>query len=72
MEEVTKEGIVKSIQSHQKQLSDILEGLDKLDSTDDKRTNRIIVQNIMFTMYEFIDSIVNTENDIYSFLKRRE
>jgi Zn-dependent oligopeptidase len=72
MEEVTKEGIVKSIQSHQKQLSDILEGLDKLDSTDDKRTNKIIVQNIMFTMYEFIDSVVNTENDIYSFLKRRE
>ena len=72
MEEVTKEGVVKSLKLHQKQLSNILEGLEKLDSTDDKRTNRAIVQNIMFTMYEFIDSIVTTENDIYNYLKRRE
>jgi len=72
MEDITKEGITKSINSHQRQLAEILAGLEKLDGTNDNRTNRIIVQNIMFTMYEFIDSIVNTENDIYSFLKRRE
>jgi len=70
MDEVTKEGIIKSLKQHRKQLLDIMKGFDTLD-TGDSKTNRIVTKNIMFTMYEFIDSIVNTENDIYNFLKRR-
>jgi len=70
-EEFTKEKIIKALTKHIEQLDFLRANFKFLDTTDNQGVNRVTVNNITFTLFELIDSIVNTEADIYNFMKRR-
>jgi len=69
--EESKQEIIKSLRNHRGELLDIINGLKQLDETDDRRLNRILAQEIVITLFEFIDTLVNTEIDIHNYMKRR-
>lgn len=66
-----KRKIIKNLRKHRKQLQVMVKNLEALDTTDDLRLNRILVNAVTITLFEFIDEMVNTEADIYNFFKRR-
>ena len=70
-EEITKQDITKALKKHRRELTAVIEGFKHLDETDDGRLNRILVQKIVLTLFNFIDTFVYTEIDIYNFMKRR-
>ena len=70
-EEINKKEIIKALMKHRRELTSIIDGLKQLDETDDRRFNRILAQGIVFTLFEFIDTLVNTEIDIHNFMKGR-
>jgi len=70
-EEITKQDIIKALKKHRRELTAIIDGFKQLDETDDRRLNRIIAQKIVLTLFEFIDTLVNTEINIHNFMKRR-
>ena len=69
--EESKQEIIKSLKKHRGELLNIINGLKQLDDTDDRRLNRILAQEIVITLFEFIDTLVNTEIDIHNYMKRR-
>jgi len=69
--EESKQEIIKSLRNHRGELLNIINGLKQLDETDDRRLNRILAQEIVITLFEFIDTLVNTEIDIHNYMKRR-
>jgi len=69
--EESKQEIIKSLRKHRGELLNIINGLKQLDDTDDRRLNRILAQEIVITLFEFIDTLVNTEIDIHNYMKRR-
>jgi len=69
--EESKQEIIKSLRKHRGELLNIINGLKQLDETDDRRLNRILAQEIVITLFEFIDTLVNTEIDIHNYMKRR-
>ena len=70
-DETTKQDIIKALKKHRGKLTAIINGFEQLDETDDRRLNRIVTQNIVFTLFEFIDTLINTNIDIHNFMKRR-
>ena len=66
-----KQKILKSLETHKKQVVALVNGFEALDKSDDKLLNRLIVNNVAITLFELIDSLVNTEIDIYNYLHRR-
>ena len=70
-EETTKQEIIKALKKHRRGLTSVINNLKALDETDDRRINRIIAQNVVLTLFEFIDGFVSTEIDIHNFMKRR-
>lgn len=71
MEEPAKKDIIKSLRKHRAELTAIINGLKNLDETDDPRLNRILAQGIVLTLFELVDTLVNTEINIHNFMKRR-
>ena len=70
-EEVSKQDIIKALKKHRREITTIIDGFKQLDETDNRRLNRIIAQGVVFTLFEFVDTLVNTEIDIHNFMKRR-
>jgi len=69
--EILKQDIVKALKTNRRELTSIIDGLRQLDETDDRRLNRIIAQEIVLTLFKFIDTLTSTEIDIHNFMKRR-
>jgi len=70
-EEITKQDIIKALKKHRREITSIINGLEQLDETDDRSFNRVVVQKIIFTLFEFVDTFVGTEINIHNFMKRR-
>lgn len=66
-----KQEIMDELERHKKQVVALINGFEALDKSDDKLLNRLIVNNIAMTLFELIDSLVNTEIDIYNYMHRR-
>ena len=69
--EILKQDIIKALKKNRRELTSIIDGLRQLDETDDRRLNRIIAQEIVLTLFKFIDTLTSTEIDIHNFMKRR-
>ena len=67
-----KDKILKSLKNHEKQVVAIVNGFEALDKTEDRRLNRLIVNNITMTLFELLDTLVNTEVDIYNYMQGRK
>lgn len=70
-EEIFKKDIIKALRKNRRELTAIINGLTQLDEIDNRRLNRILTNKIVFTLFEFIDTLANTEIDIHNFMKRR-
>jgi len=70
-EETFKKDIIKALRKNRRELTAIIDGLKQLDETDDKRLNRVLAQDIVLTLFEFIDTLARNEIDIHNFMKRR-
>lgn len=70
-EEITKQDIIKALRKNRRELTAIIDGLTQLDEIDDRRLNRILTQEIVLTLFEFIDTLASTEIDIHNFMYRR-
>ena len=70
-EEVNKQDLIKALKKHREEITSIIDGFEQLDETDDRSFNRVLVQEIMFTLFEFIDTFVSTEINIHNYMKRR-
>ena len=70
-EGITKQDIIKALKKHRRELTTIIGGFKQLDETDNRSLNRVVAQEIVFTLFEFIDTLVNTEIDIHNYMKRR-
>ena len=70
-EEITKQDIIKALKKHRRGLTTVINSLQQLDETDDKRMNRILANRVVIYLFEFIDSFIPTEIDIHNFMKRR-
>uniref|UniRef100_A0A6M3LAG2 Uncharacterized protein n=1 Tax=viral metagenome TaxID=1070528 RepID=A0A6M3LAG2_9ZZZZ len=66
-----KQEILNSLEIHKKQVVSLINAFEALDKSDDKLLNRLIVNNIAITLFELIDTLVNTEIDTYNYLHRR-
>ena len=66
-----KREILEELEKHKKQVVALINSFEALDKSDDKLLNRLMVNNIAITLFELIDSLVNTEIDIYNYLHRR-
>lgn len=66
-----KEEILKALKKHKRSLTVIINRLEDLDKTDDLLLNRMLVHDLTFTMFELMDTLVNTEIDIYNYMKNR-
>jgi hypothetical protein len=51
--------IIKNLEKNKIQIDEVISGLESLDNT-----------KIVFTLFELVDSICNTELDIYKYLRR--
>jgi len=67
-----KEDIIQNLITLSEYLDTMIDGLDKLDKTDDKATNRNLVNEVTFAMFNLVDRLVNTEADIYNYFHRRD
>lgn len=70
-EEITKQDILKALRRHRRELTYVIDGLTQLDETDDRSLNRVLAQQIVITLFEFVDGFVETEIDIHNFMRRR-
>lgn len=70
MEMDEKKEIIQALHRNRQQLGRIVANLNALDSADGQE-ERDIVMRITYTMFELMDSIGNTEVDLYNYLKRR-
>ena len=70
-EETTKQDIIKALKKHRRGLTSIINNLKLLDETDDGRINRILAQDVVITLFEFVDGFVSTEIEVHNFMKRR-
>lgn len=70
-EEVFKKDIIKALRKNRRELTAIIDGLKQLDETDDRRLNRVLAQEIVLTLFEFVDTLASTEIDIHNFMKGR-
>jgi len=70
-EEINKQDIIKALEKHREELTSIIDGFKQLDETDDRSFNRVVVQEIIFTLFEFVDTFVSTEINIHNFMQRR-
>ena len=70
-EEINKQDIIKALEKHREEITSIIDGFEHLDETDDRSFNRVVVQEIIFTLFEFVDTFVSTEINIHNFMKRR-
>lgn len=66
-----KDDIIEELQKHKKQVVSLILGFEALDKTEDKMLNRLLVNNIAITLFELIDTLVNTEIDIYNYMQDR-
>lgn len=67
----TKKQIVKSLGEVREDLEVIINNFGKLDSGDN-RTDRLATNQITFTLFAVVDKLIDTEVNIYNFLKRRQ
>jgi len=70
-EEISKQDIIKALEKHREDLATIIDGFKELDKTNDRSFNRVVAQEIVFTLFEFIDTFVSTEINIHNYMKRR-
>jgi len=66
-----KQKIIKALRKHRREITNIIDGFVQLDETDDRKFNRVLANEIVFTLFGFIDTLVNTEIDIHNFMKGR-
>jgi len=66
-----KKDIIKALEKHRDEITEIIEGFEGLDESDDGRLNRILAQGIVITVFEFVDGFVNTEINIHNFMRGR-
>ena len=70
-EEINKQDIIKALKKHRKEITSIIDNFKQLDETDDRSFNRVVAQEIVFTLFGFIDTFVSTEINIHNYMKRR-
>lgn len=59
---MTKTKIIKNLRKNQKQIDEIISNFESLETSDSR-------VKIVFTMFELIDSISNTEVEVYNYLR---
>lgn len=69
--EITKEEILEALDKHIERLKFIKSNLTMLDAVPDNKFNRNCVRSVTFTLFELIDTLVNTEADIYNYFHKR-
>ncbi len=65
---MTKQEIQKALTENVERLNEIMTALDQLDCQDAK-TVRLARNRVVITLFELVDSIGNTEVDIYNYLR---
>lgn len=67
-----KSEIIKNLEDLRGDIESMITGLTELDTTDDTTTNRKLVNTVTFALFHLVDSLVNTEADIYNYFHRRD
>ena len=68
----TKVEIISDLKELRNSISVVIEELEELDTTSDKKTNRLLVNTITFTLFGFIDKITDVELNIYNYMRSRD
>lgn len=62
--------IIKALRKDKERIDKIIDGLESL-NTDDSTIKRHAQNQVVFTVFEFMDNIGKIEVEIYNYLKRR-